>query len=423
MNVTLITVGGRGDVQPIVALACGLKAAGHNVTVATNPNFEELVGSYGLTLAPVGGDPLLALQQEEGQEWLETTDDPVGFVRRLYEVARPMLDGILRDSMTACSGADAVVATPLALGGPHAAEGLGIPCVSAMLQPSYPTRTFPSPVASTAIRLGGAYNYLTHIAVEQLIWLCFRRSINRWRVRCDVGLSPITWPVERRRHPHLCAFSELVVPRPWDWPRWVRPTGYWFVDSPSGWTPPNELSDFLASGEPPVCIGFGSMKGRAPEALSRLVVAAVQRAKLRAVLLTGWGGLTPGDYTDDILALPAVPHDYLFPRVAAVVHHGGAGTTAAALRAGVPSLALPFALDQTFWGERIAMLGVGPAPSRQAELSVARLAANLDAAVRGHRYRAVSAEIGARLRAEDGVGRAVATFEAAVSRGQTAAAS
>jgi sterol 3beta-glucosyltransferase len=415
MRVTLITVGGRGDVQPILALALGLRDAGHDVTFATNPIFEDLVRAYGITMAPVHGNPMAALQEDAGQFWLESAENPLGFVRYLFAMARPIVDGLLRDSAVACKNADAVITTPLAIAGCHAAESLGIPYASAILQPNYPTRAFASPFASTSLQLGPIYNYTTHLLVEQLFWLSFRRPINRLRAAQGLAAAGLLWPARRRRAPYLCGFSRQLIPTPRDWPAWVTPGGYWFLDRPPSWEPDSELTDFLAAGPPPVCLGFGSMKGRNPELLSEMAFAALKSAGLRAVFLTGWGGLAPGAYSDDILVLRDVPHDYLYERVAAVVHHGGAGTTAAALRAGVPSIVLPFAIDQAFWGTRIAALGAGPAPLNQRDLSEAKLAALLRAATGNPTFLEASQAIGERIRAEDGVAAAVSTFEAAIA--------
>jgi UDP:flavonoid glycosyltransferase YjiC (YdhE family) len=240
------------------------------------------------------------------------------------------------------------------------------------------------------------------------------RSAGVWRAQW----SGRSWP--RRAHdriPTLYGVSPVVFPRPADWPAWVHLTGYWFLDQPVDWQPPAELLDFLDRGQAPVYIGFGSMSGRDPAATTETVVAALAAAGQRGVLLTGWGGLDRAAMETaaklhgvDVLAVESVPHDWLFPRMAAVFHHGGAGTTAAGLRAGVPSAAVPFFGDQPYWGAILADLGVGPAPIAQNELSVPRLAAAITRATGELALRARAAEIGQRIRAEDGVGTAVAAF-------------
>jgi UDP:flavonoid glycosyltransferase YjiC (YdhE family) len=188
-------------------------------------------------------------------------------------------------------------------------------------------------------------------------------------------------------------------------------TGYWFLDRPQGWQPPAALVDFLQAGPPPVVVGFGSITVRDPEETTVLVLSALRAARQRGLLLTGWGGLSQADLPDDVFKLEAVPHDWLFPRAAAVVHHGGAGTTAAALRAGVPSIVVPNFMDQPFWAQRVVALGAGPRPIPRNRLNAARLSAALRAAVEDESFRARAAAVGRRLRAEDGVGRAVEAFE------------
>jgi UDP:flavonoid glycosyltransferase YjiC (YdhE family) len=205
----------------------------------------------------------------------------------------------------------------------------------------------------------------------------------------------------------LYGYSPHVIPPPPDWGADTHVTGYWFLDPPSGWTPPPALHEFLAAGPPPVYVGFGSMSSRNPQATAKLVLDALGAAGQRAVLLAGWSGLRPADLPDSVLMVDSVPFAWLFPRMAAVVHHGGAGTTAAGLRAGVPSIVVPFFGDQPYWGRRVAELGVGPAPIPRKRLTVEVLAGAIDRAVTDPVLRRRAAELGVRIRVEDGVARAV----------------
>jgi UDP:flavonoid glycosyltransferase YjiC (YdhE family) len=207
----------------------------------------------------------------------------------------------------------------------------------------------------------------------------------------------------RDRRPVLCCFSEAVVPRPADWPSYVHTTGYWFVDAAAGWTPPPELAEFLAAGPPPVYVGFGSMVPADPTRTDSVVRAALRRAGVRGIV-SGDPARAPHD--DDILVVNDVPHAWLFPRMAAVVHHGGAGTTAAGLRAGVPTIVCPFFGDQPYWGERVAALGAGPRPLPIKGLTAGRLSAALEQATGSERMRSAATGLGERLSAEDGVGAA-----------------
>jgi UDP:flavonoid glycosyltransferase YjiC (YdhE family) len=197
------------------------------------------------------------------------------------------------------------------------------------------------------------------------------------------------------------------MPPPSDWNAVTHVTGYWHLPPERDWQPPADLLDFLDGGAPPVYIGFGSMVSADPTAKARLIVDAVTQAGLRAVLATGWGALDAGELPDSIHVLQEAPHEWLFPRMAAVVHHGGAGTTAAGLTAGKPSIICPFIADQPFWGRRVEQLGVGPAPIPQGKLSAARLADALKVAVSDAGMRERAAALGDKLRAEDGVANAV----------------
>jgi sterol 3beta-glucosyltransferase len=206
----------------------------------------------------------------------------------------------------------------------------------------------------------------------------------------------------------LYGFSPAVIPPPPDWGSEIHVTGYWFLDPPDDWTPPPGLEEFLQAGPPPVYIGFGSMSSRNPGEAARQVLEALARTRQRAVIFSGWGGLQPADLPSSAIAIDPVPFSWLFPRCAAVVHHGGAGTTAAGLRAGVPSVVIPFFADQPFWGRRVAELGVGPAPIPRKKLTAERLARAIETAMGDRDMRRRAADLGAKIRTEDGIGRAVA---------------
>ena len=216
---------------------------------------------------------------------------------------------------------------------------------------------------------------------------------------------------QTRGLPILYGFSPSVIASPADWPCEAQVTGYWFLEAESDWTPPPALVDFLAAGPPPVYVGFGSMTNRKPEETAALVITALQKTGQRAVLMSGWGGLQATDLPDTFFIVDAAPHAWLFPRTAAVVHHGGAGTTAAGLRAGVPSIIIPYFADQPFWGNRVAQLGVGPQPLPRKILTVDRLAAALETAVTNPQMQQRAAELGRKIQAEDGIAQAVSIVQ------------
>jgi sterol 3beta-glucosyltransferase len=290
------------------------------------------------------------------------------------------------------------------------AEGRNIPAVYAPLHAMHPTRAFPSPFfAPLGPRLDSALNPLTYCFIRGMPWQIFRPVLNRWRQRA--GLRPhgrtgyFRWM--RARHiPVVCGFSREVLPEPADWPGHQRVTGYWFWDEPR-WQPPAALEAFLAAGPPPVSIGFGSMDDQDPARLTRVAVQALNLAGQRGILIGGSGGLGGGDLPDNVYRVEAVPHSWLFPRVAAVVHHGGAGTTAAGLRAGVPAVITPVAGDQPFWAARLAQMGVGLQGEGFGRLTAAGLAGHICQAIEDTTMRERAAALGRRIRAEDGVGHAV----------------
>ena len=242
-----------------------------------------------------------------------------------------------------------------------------------------------------------------------------------WR-RDVLKLKPIPWNgpytrIARERLPTLYGYSPTVVPKPPDWGEWIHVCGYWFLDGAETYQPPAGLIDFLASGPLPVYIGFGSMIHGDPEQLAEMIVKALTMSKQRGILLTGWAGSNHNHLFDHVFQIDSVPHDWLFPRMAAIVHHGGAGTTAAALRSGVPSIAAPFFADQPFWAQRVFELGVGPKPIPQKQLTAEWLADAIRTAVSDTTMRARAAELGQRIQAEDGVARAVEIIQQYLSDG------
>jgi sterol 3beta-glucosyltransferase len=415
MRIVILTVGTRGDVQPYVALGLGLQRAGHQVCVATHSLFREFVTSRGLDFAAVEGNPAALLEEEEGRAWLESGNNPLRFVRRMIRLAEPLTKRTIADCWQACQGAELIMVSVLGfLAGSHVAEKLGVPCYPAFLQNAIHTSAFPSMLAP-ALPLGRVYNRLSYLFVDQLLWLMIRPYVNKAR-REVLGLPPLSRerPWERlyqQHHPLLLGYSPSVLPKPPEWGDWISVTGYWFLDHPADWQPSADLVDFLDSGPPPVYVGFGSMNNRNPEEMTELALKSLKRSGQRGILLTGWGGLSQADLPEEVFRIESVPHDWLFPRMAAVVHHGGVGTVAAGLRAGIPSIIVPYFSDQPFWGRRVAALGVGPKPIPRARLSVERLAMAIRTAVGDPAMRARAAALGQRIRSEDGVARAVEAFQ------------
>lgn len=414
MKIVILTAGSRGDVQPYVALGRGLRAAGHTVTLATMEAFAPLAAEHGLQFAAVRGEYLELLQTPEGADAVAGRANPLTL---LNQVA-PMLRRVMDDALAAAEGAEAIIYHPKILAGHSLAERLGVPGVLALPTPLYsPTRAFPSPLVPLP-SLGPLLNRLSHRLMVGLAGASVRGLLNRWR-RERLGLPPVRDELTLHGRPvlRLYGYSPAVLPTPPDWDRYSVATGYWFLDQGRAWEPPAALRAFLDDGPAPVYVGFGSMPTKDAARTTRVVLTALEDAGQRGVLATGLGGLATARMPDSVFLLEGAPHDWLFPQMAAVVHHGGAGTTAEGLRAGVPAVVCPFFGDQPFWGRRVAELGAGPRPLPQRRLSARALSAEIRTAVGSPSVRARSAALGSVIRGEDGVGRAVAAFEEYVGAG------
>jgi sterol 3beta-glucosyltransferase len=410
-----MVLGTRGDVQPFVALARGLAAAGHEAVLAAPQRFEALADEHGVRFAGVDDGPIRLLDRATsvaGEIAVSGVPGRVALARRLPAMfARVLADCWHVASEGAGSNADVIVHNGQILGGQHVAERLEVPAVLGLPSPVYvPTREFPWPGQAMPARLPRALNRLTFAGMKAPT-VIFGRTIDRWRD--ELGL-----PRRRGRHnplvgpdgspvPVLHAISRHVLPRPTDWPAAATVTGYWQLDDTSTAELPPGLADFLAAGDRPVFVGFGSMPGLDPAEAARTTVAAVREAGLRVVIATGWGGLNPVS-GEDVFALREVPHHLVFPHTAAVVHHGGAGTAGAAATAGRPQVVCPFVADQTFWGHRMHALGVAPPPIHQRRLTVDRLATAIESAVA---LTSSAEELGTLVRSENGVHEAVSRLE------------
>jgi len=400
MRIVVVAFDTRGGVEPYAALAGGLRHGGHEVHLVAPEDAAPLARTDGVVFAPLSGDVAAFLRHTGGSTERGTLVTQRLAVREL--AAR--IGGWTREALAAMDGAD------LATGGIGGmvvglapAEKLGIPFVPAHLQPvGAPTGDYPGVLVRTPTWLGAPGRHLGHRLSELALWLPFRGAMER--ARRDLGLAGKRLPTHGQ--PVLYGFSRHVVPvppgRP---PRHV--TGYWRLPPPADWRAPEALAAFLAAPGPVVSIGFGSMVSDDPAAMLSLVREALRRAALRAVLVAGWGALGAAEADDAVFPIDAAPYDWLFPRVSAVVHHGGAGTTGEAIRAGVPAVVVPFAVDQPFWGSRVYALGLGPAPIPRRRLTAEALAEALRRAVEDPAMRARAADLGARVRAEHGVAAAV----------------
>ncbi len=405
MRVLIATVGARGDVAPLTGLAAAIRAAGHSVTITSNDEYESLVVGCGLEFRPLPGTHGMF----DDPRWLQGSGGPawaVSMTRLLAEHMRTVDKALL--AVARQDAPDVLALTGMtALGGCHVAEGLGLPGVELQLQPMYTTSDFPPSIVSGR-SFGRLGNRAAGTVTETALALVMAGPAGG--IRRELGLprrgirEAVSGPPYARRWPVFHGFSPAVVPRPADWPDRYQVTGYWWPQPPAAWSPPPELEEFLASGPPPVFFGFGSLTPAETGDLIELAAAAGRQAGVRLVIQAGQTGptsagrLPPGDS----IVVGDLPHDWLFPRMAAVVHHAGGGTTAAGLRAGVPAVTVPVVADQPFWAARLAALGAGPPPIPRRQLSVAALAPAIRDAVARPSYRTQADALARRLASEDG---------------------
>lgn len=366
LRITCLTIGSRGDVQPYIALCKGLIAEGHKPRIATHHEFRGWVESHGIEFAPVEGDPaeLMRICVENGMF-------TYSFLKEASSKFRGWLDALLSSAWHACQDTDLLIESPSAMAGIHIAEALAIPYFRAFTMPWTRTRAYPHAFAVPDHKMGGAYNYITYVMFDNVFWKAMASQVNRWR-KNELGLQPTNLEkMQPNKVPFLYNFSPSVVIPPLDYSDWIRVTGYWFLDEGKDWTPPKELTDFIKKarddGKKLVYIGFGSIVVNDSAALTKTIVQSVLKADVRCILSKGWSDRldrkganeveTP--LPPDILQIKSAPHDWLFKQIDAAAHHGGAGTTGASLRAGLPTIIKPFFGDQYFFGSRVEDLGVG----------------------------------------------------------------
>ncbi|OIT39796.1 PREDICTED: sterol 3-beta-glucosyltransferase UGT80A2-like [Nicotiana attenuata] len=414
LQIVMLIVGTRGDVQPFVAIGKKFQESGHRVRLATHANFREFVLNAGLEFYPLGGDPkVLAAYMVKNKGFLPSGPSEI-------HIQRNQIKDIVFSLLPACVDPDpesnvpfkvnAIIANPPAYGHMHVAEALKVPLHIFFTMPWTPTSEFPHPLS----RVKQAVGYrLSYQVVDGLIWLGIRDVVNDFRKK-KLKLRPVTYLSNSNSfHPDVpygYIWSPHLVPKPKDWGPKIDVVGFCFLDLASNYEPPEELVKWLEDGEKPIYIGFGSLPVQEPEKMTEIIVQALEMTGQRGIINKGWGGLgnlkEPKDF---VYLLDNCPHDWLFLQCAAVVHHGGAGTTAAGLKAACPTTVVPFFGDQPFWGERVHARGVGPAPISVDEFSLEKLVAAirfmLDPKVK---ERAV--ELAKAMENEDGVTGAVKAF-------------
>ncbi|MBN2084891.1 MAG: glycosyltransferase family 1 protein [Anaerolineales bacterium] len=409
MKITIAAIGSRGDVQPYIALGAGLQRAGHDVFLSAPAMFRDLVASYQLKHLPVSVNPQQIMEHPSMQAAAKS-GNPIRLMRSMFREGLPLIRRYLEEVYENCRECDAVILTQIPFGAFDAAEKRNIPFLQAGLGPVYPTAAFPMNGVNLPNENIGFVNRLSYGLVEQGLWQFFRSFQNTWRKE-TLGLPPLPWDGPgariRNRAPTVLGYSPSVVPTPADWPANVQATGYWFLNEPHGWQPPDALTAFLDSGPAPIYVGFGSMPDSEARKTTHIIVDALRISGQRGVLLSRSSRLGGADLPKTMCLVDSIPHSWLFPCMAAVVHHGGAGTTGAGLRSGVPSILTPYGADQFFWAQRVEALGVGPKTVSYHKLTAETLARMIRQAVTDQSMREQAAAFGRRIESEHGVEKAV----------------
>ncbi|XP_021857479.2 sterol 3-beta-glucosyltransferase UGT80A2 [Spinacia oleracea] len=414
MQIVILIVGTRGDVQPFVAIGKRLQEYGHRVRLATHRNFKEFVLASGLEFFPLGGDPkVLAEYMVKNKGFLPSEPSEI-------PVQRKQMRDIIFSLLPACKDpdpesqvpftADAIIANPPAYGHTHVAEALQVPIHIFFTMPWTPTSEFPHPLSR--VKQPVAYR-LSYQVVDVLIWLGIRDLINEFRKK-TLKLRPVTYlkpsysaPPDT---PYGYIWSPHLVAKPKDWGPKIDVVGFCFLDLASTYEPPKDLVEWLGKGQKPIYIGFGSLPVQEPEKMTKIIVQALELTGQRGIINKGWGGLgNLAEPKDFVYLLDNVPHDWLFLQCAAVVHHGGAGTTAAGLKAACPTAIVPFFGDQPFWGEQVHAKGVGPPPIPIEEFTLEKLTSAIRFML-DPKVKESAVELAKAMENEDGVAGAVNAF-------------
>ncbi|KAF4536622.1 hypothetical protein BFW01_g5324 [Lasiodiplodia theobromae] len=414
MRITCLTIGSRGDVQPYIALCKRLMMEGHKTKIASHEEFGDWVRSHGIEFESVAGNPaeLMQLCVESGMF-------TATFLAKAHFTFRGWLSALLETAWKACQDSDVLIESPSTMAGIHIAEALEIPYFRAFTMPWTRTRAYPHAFAVQEKKMGGTYNFLSYVLFEEVFWKATASQVNTWRKK-TLNLAPTSLKkLQINKIPFMYNFSPSVVAPPLDFSDWVRVTGYWFLDESQNYKPPKDLLDFIdrarCDGKKLVYIGFGSIVVEDPKAMEKSIIEAVLKADVRCILSKGWSDRLGKDEKPKVeVPLPpevhqinSAPHDWLFKQIDAAAHHGGAGTTGASLRAGIPTIIKPFFGDQYFFASRVEDLGVGVHIKK---LNVSALSRALWTATHDDRMITRARLIGERIRQEDGVGEAVKTI-------------
>ena len=413
MLIVLVASGTRGDVQPMIALGNALRTAGYHIRIVAGSNFTGWIESFGLEAHPTVDIEAL-MRSESGIQWAESRG-PLQQLKCMKEIMNGLREETVRETLNGVRGANLIlggfVSEPLLV---SIQEKFGTPLMTVALQPYRATRTGEASILSLLPRRNSILNLAMGKFTERMTWSISEQTVADLRNHLRLPPQSVgTYLSLARKIKALYAFSRHVVSPPSDVN--AETTGYWFLDEP--FTPPDDLLRFIESGEAPIYIGFGSMPTSNPAQIVQLVSETSRRVRRRVLLARGWSSVPELPVFDDnVFVLEHAPHHWLFPRMSAVVHHGGAGTTAAAIRAGVPSVIVPHLGDQPYWGRRVYELGIGTKPLPRHQLNAKTLADRLQLLLKDSELRARAASLGKETQSEQGIETAVRAIQKSLQK-------
>ncbi|MBC7888485.1 MAG: glycosyltransferase family 1 protein [Ferruginibacter sp.] len=415
MKIAITTVGTRGDLQPFIALGLGLQQAGYEVVLISSKNEESFVKSYGLDFFALNVDIQKLMEGDDVKEMSKGSNPLKFFISHLKgsKKLKQLMVATQQEIWNGCISADIIIYHPGMPIGFFIAKELGKISIAANPFPIISTKDYPSILFYTGPRLGRIYNLITHFIFEKLFWTLSKPALKQFwnktiQSKMNFSVAPLRQQINSGM-PVINGYSKLLFHQPKEWPNNIHTTGSWLIEKEPYYTAPPDLVDFIAAGKTPVYIGFGSMKDiDSFKATFAIIVEALQITRQKAVLALGWNNLNYHEpVPKNIFLIESVAHSWLFPKMAVVIHHGGAGTTAAGLTAGKPTIIIPHNADQPAWGKRVFELGVGSKPIKKSNLSAVKLATAILYALTPSVIEK-AAELGQQLRKENGVGTAVA---------------
>lgn len=405
MRIVIPCLGSQGDIRPFAALGLALKAEGHDVLIASNPSNEEFCQQHGIDFTPLPGDIASIIQP--GECGLGKTQ----VVRKLGQIINKSIHQQFEVLSPLLRNFDAVVYHPAVFAIDHIVESVKIPSIRIHFQPDIRTRKYACCLFPPKMPFGGWGNLASHFIAAQVFWLLLRKTINKWRTG-ELGLkklgffAPTSYPPIYDVPKLIAASQTLITPAP-DWPENVQVTGYMELPMAKVWTPPAHLQKFLDQGDPPLYVGFGSLTERCDEKMTRAIIDVLQELSIRTILSGKFHYLKKEQLPEHILWIESAPHDWLFPRVQAIVHHGGAGTTHASLLAGKPTLIVPYVVDQFHWGDKVYRFGLGPRPLPAKKLMKEAFRTSVEQLLKNPSYQSHAEANAEKMQQENGVERVV----------------